>query len=65
MRDKLQKMKDHVYQNRAKYTAAVTVPVTALVMRSHYKPYVDVAKVMAVFIHDHELGQKFLALYQK
>lgn len=56
----VKKIKDHIYHHRAKYTALVTIPTTAVVMNKHYKPYVDTAKVMAVFIHDNNLGQRFL-----
>jgi hypothetical protein len=54
------KVKTHVYLNRAKYTALVTVPVTIIVMNRIYKPYVLVAREMAVFLYEHDLGTKFL-----
>jgi hypothetical protein len=33
-------------------------------MERHYAPYVEVAGNMAVFLHDHDLGTKFLELYE-
>jgi hypothetical protein len=60
MRTKIAKVKNHIYRNRAKYTAVVTIPTTIIVMNHHYKPYVLVARDMAVFLHDHDLGTKFL-----
>ncbi len=63
MLTKVLNVKNHVYHHRAKYTALVTIPTTVIVMNRHYAPYVEVAKVMAVFIHDHDLGPKFLELH--
>lgn len=60
MNIQLDKIKGHVYQNRAKYTALVTIPTMYIVMNKYYRPYVETAKIMAVFIHDHNLGQRFI-----
>lgn len=65
MKIKLDKFKNHIYQNRAKYTALVTIPTMYVVMSNHYKPYVEIGKVMAVFIHDHDLGQRFLDVVEE
>lgn len=60
MLNKLRKAKNHVYRHRAKYTALVTIPVTVAVTRGRYMSYVYVARDMAVFLHKHDLGEKFL-----
>jgi hypothetical protein len=64
MRNKMRKVKNHVYNHRAKYTALVTIPATVIVMDRHYAQYVYVARHMAVFLHDHDLGPKFLEMYK-
>jgi hypothetical protein len=68
MRTKMRKIKNHVYNHRAGYTALVTIPTTAIttavVMDRQYAPYVYIARHMAVFLHDHDLGTKFLEMYK-
>lgn len=64
MKIKFNKIVDHVYLHRARYTALVTIPTMYFVMSNHYRPYVETGKVMAVFIHDHDLGQRFLEVVE-
>jgi hypothetical protein len=60
---KLQEIKNHVHQHRAKYTAMVTIPATAIVVSSHYASYVQAAHLLSRFIVENNLGAEFVQRY--